>query len=98
MMKRRCANKVKIIFLKKSGLRSAFFICQDCFFNFFLGKILGPMLIKEAITKVARNLKEETETIDDSELEGFPLDLTKDDIRLAMIAMSSVSDVLLDLE
>lgn len=56
------------------------------------------MLIKEAITKIARNLKEDTETIDDSELEGFPLDLTKDDIKLAMIAMSSVSDVLLDLE
>ena len=56
------------------------------------------MLIKEAITKVARNLKEETETIDDSQLEGFPLDRTKDDIKLAMVALSSVSDVLLDLE
>lgn len=56
------------------------------------------MLIKEAITKVARNLKEETKTIDDSQLEGFPLDLTKDDIKLAMVALSSVSDVLLDLE
>lgn len=56
------------------------------------------MLIKEAITKVAREIKKvQTESTDDSLLDGYPEDLSKEDIAKAMCVISIVSDSLLDL-
>tara|TARA_Y100000361_G_scaffold147330_1_gene158730 strand:+ start:1272 stop:1445 length:174 start_codon:yes stop_codon:yes gene_type:complete len=56
------------------------------------------MLIKEVITKVARELKnEEIKTTDDSLLEGYPEDLTREDIAKAMSIISVVSDSIIDL-
>ena len=55
------------------------------------------MLLKEAITEVARHLKED-ETIDHSFtrlLDNLPSDLSEQDIRLALRAMEIVSDVIL---
>ena len=56
------------------------------------------MLVKEAITKVAREIKnKDIKSIDDSLLEGFPEDLTREDIAKAMNIISVVSDAIIEL-
>lgn len=57
------------------------------------------MLVKEAIIKVARELKnKEEKTYQDPDLlTGYPEDLNQDDIKKAMIAIASVSDVIVNL-
>ena len=59
-----------------------------------------PMLVKEAIIKVARDLKKDNNFNyqDQSILKDYPDDLTEDDIKKAMIAVASVSDSLLKLQ
>jgi|TARA_R100001126_G_C4859165_1_gene166347 hypothetical protein len=58
------------------------------------------MLIKEAIQKVARELKrdQEIDYQDPTILEGYSEDLSEDDIRQAMKAISIVSGIILDLQ
>ena len=58
------------------------------------------MLIKEAIQKVARELKrdQEIDYQDPTILEGYSEDLSEDDIRQAMRAISIVSGIILDLQ
>jgi hypothetical protein len=58
------------------------------------------MLIKEAIVKVARELKREKEIEyqDSSILDGYPQDLNEEEIRQAMVALSAVSDVIFKLQ
>lgn len=58
------------------------------------------MLIKEAIQKVAKELKKESniEFQDSSILEGYPEDLTQEDIKKAMAAISVVSEIFLELQ
>ena len=58
------------------------------------------MLIKEAIQKVAQELKKENkiEIQDPIILNGYSEDLTEKDIRKAMMAISVVSEVLFDLQ
>lgn len=74
--------------------------CQDCFFFFFLITWKVPMLVKEAIIKVARDLKKDNDFDyqDQSFLQDYPDDLTENDIKKAMIAVASVSDSLLKLQ
>ena len=58
------------------------------------------MLMKEAIQKVAQELKRD-QTInyqDPTILEGYSEDLSEDDIRQAMKAISIVSGIILDLQ
>ena len=57
------------------------------------------MLVKEAIIKVARELKDQEEkTYQDSDLlKGYPEDLNPEDIKKAMIAIASVSDAIVNL-
>jgi len=57
------------------------------------------MLIREAIIKVARELKEQQDKdYQDVELlKGYPEDLKTDDIKKAMIAIASVSDAIVNL-
>lgn len=59
-----------------------------------------PMLVKEAIIKVARDLKKDNDFDyqDQSFLTDYPDDLTENDIKKAMIAVASVSDSLLKLQ
>lgn len=70
------------------------------FLNYFFGKILSPMLIKEAIQKVAKELKKESniEFQDPIILQGYSEDLSEKDIRKAMAVISVVSEVLLELQ
>ena len=58
------------------------------------------MLIKQAIQKVAKELKneKEIEIQDPIILDGYSEDLTEQDIRNAMMAISVVSEVLFDLQ
>ena len=58
------------------------------------------MLIKEAIIKVARDLKKDNEfEYQDQIIFGeYPDDLSENDIKKAMIAVASVSDSLLKLQ
>ena len=58
-----------------------------------------PMLVKEAIIKVARELKDHEDKIyQDAELlTGYPEDLGPEDIKKAMIAIASVSDAIVNL-
>ena len=58
------------------------------------------MLIKEAIIKVARDLKKgnDFEYQDKNILNEYPDDLSESDIKKAMIAVASVSDSLLKLQ
>lgn len=76
------------------------FECQDCFLFFFLIIWKVPMLVKEAIIKVARDLKKDNDFDyqDQSFLQDYPDDLTENDIKKAMIAVASVSDSLLKLQ
>lgn len=57
------------------------------------------MLVKEAIIKVARELKnqEERSYQDENLLNDYPKDLNQDDIKKAMIAIASVSDAIVNL-
>jgi len=57
------------------------------------------MLVKEAIIKIARELKDqEDKTYQDGELfNGYPDDLDQDDIKKAMVAIASVSDAIVNL-
>jgi len=57
------------------------------------------MLVKEAIIKVARELKNKEEKTyqDPSLLEGYPQDLNQDDIKKAMIAIATVSETIVNL-
>ena len=57
------------------------------------------MLVKEAIIKIARELKDQKDkTYQDGELfNGYPDDLDQDDIKKAMVAIASVSDAIVDL-
>jgi len=57
------------------------------------------MLVKEAIIKVARELKDHEDKIyQDAELlTGYPEDLEPEDIKKAMIAIASVSDAIVNL-
>lgn len=57
------------------------------------------MLVKEAIIKVARELKnqEEKSYQDQNLLNDYPEDLNQDDIKKAMIAIASVSDAIVNL-
>jgi hypothetical protein len=70
------------------------------FLIFLFDNIVGSMLIKEAIIKVARDLKKDNnfEYQDQSILSEYPDDLTENDIKKAMIAVASVSDSLLKLQ
>ena len=70
------------------------------FLIFLFDNIVGSMLIKEAIIKVARDLKKDNnfEYQDQSILSEYPDDLTETDIKKAMIAVASVSDSLLKLQ
>tara|TARA_R100000426_G_scaffold33752_1_gene27392 strand:+ start:416 stop:592 length:177 start_codon:yes stop_codon:yes gene_type:complete len=58
------------------------------------------MLIKEAIQKVAQELKrdQKIDFQDPTILEGYSEDLSEDDIRQAMRAISIVSGIILDLQ
>jgi|TARA_R100000455_G_C6265097_1_gene120334 hypothetical protein len=58
------------------------------------------MLIKEAIQKVAQELKrdQKIDFQDPTILEGYSEDLSEDDIRQAMKAISIVSGIILDLQ
>ncbi len=58
------------------------------------------MLIKEAIQKVAQELKrdQKIDLQDPTILEGYSEDLSEDDIRQAMKAISIVSGIILDLQ
>ena len=58
-----------------------------------------PMLVKEAIIKVARELKnQEEKTYQDADLlTGYPEDLNPEDIKKAMVAIASVSDAIVNL-
>lgn len=58
-----------------------------------------PMLVKEAVIKVARELKKQTEPEfqDSTLLDGYPDDLSEAEIKQAMLAIASVSDVMLKL-
>tara|TARA_R100000388_G_scaffold52517_1_gene39095 strand:+ start:415 stop:591 length:177 start_codon:yes stop_codon:yes gene_type:complete len=58
------------------------------------------MLIKEAIQKVAQELKrdQKIDLQDPTILEGYSEDLSEDDIRQAMRAISIVSGIILDLQ
>lgn len=66
----------------------------------FFVNIEGPMLIKESITKVARELKKtpNQEIKDNLILKDYPKDLDESDIKKAMQAIAVVSDVLLKLD
>jgi len=57
------------------------------------------MLVKEAIIKVARELKnqEEKSYQDETLLKDYPEDLNQDDIKKAMVAIASVSDAIVNL-
>lgn len=57
------------------------------------------MLVKEAIIKIARDLKnkEQNSSVDNDLLNGYPEDLNQDDIKKAMVAIASVSDVIVNL-
>lgn len=57
------------------------------------------MLVKEAIIKVARELKnqEEKSYQDENLLKDYPKDLNQDDIKKAMVAIASVSDAIINL-
>jgi len=57
------------------------------------------MLVKEAIIKIARELKDQEDKIyQDAELfSGYPDDLDQDDIKKAMVAIASVSDAIVNL-
>jgi hypothetical protein len=57
------------------------------------------MLVKEAIIKVARELKnQEEKTYQDADLlTGYPEDLDPEDIKKAMVAIASVSDAIVNL-
>ncbi len=67
---------------------------------FLFGRLVGSMLIKEAIIKIARDLKSENGFHYQEKLilDNYPNDLTESDIKKAMMAVASVSDVLLDLK
>lgn len=58
-----------------------------------------PMLVKEAIIKVARELKNKEEKTyqDPNLLEGYPQDLNQDDIKKAMLAIAAVSETIVNL-
>jgi|TARA_B100001287_G_C22568386_1_gene474999 hypothetical protein len=58
------------------------------------------MLMKEAIQKVAQELKrdQKIDYQDPTILEGYSEDLSEDDIRQAMKAISIVSGIILDLQ
>jgi hypothetical protein len=66
----------------------------------FLLILKVPMLIKEAIEAVARKLKQPCNfVVQDDLLEGkYPSDLDESDIRKAMVAISAVSDILLQVD
>jgi len=66
----------------------------------FLLTLKVPMLIKEAIETVARKLKEPCDfVIESALLEGkYPSDLDESDIKKAMVAISAVSDILLQVD
>ena len=57
------------------------------------------MLVKEAVTQVARKLKENNDTNYSSStiLTNYPEDLSEDDVRDALRAISVVSETLLKL-
>jgi hypothetical protein len=57
------------------------------------------MLVKEAIIKVARELKnqEEKSYQDEKLLKDYPEDLNQNDIKKAMVAIASVSDAIVNL-
>jgi hypothetical protein len=57
------------------------------------------MLVKEAIIKIARELKDQEEKIyqDGKLFNGYPEDLNQDDIKKAMVAIASVSDAIVNL-
>ena len=57
------------------------------------------MLVKEAIIKIARDLKdkEQNSFVDNDLLYGYPEDLNQDDIQKAMVAIASVSDAIVNL-
>jgi hypothetical protein len=57
------------------------------------------MLVKEAIIKVARELKnqEEKSYQDEKLLKDYPKDLNQNDIKKAMVAIASVSDAIVNL-
>jgi hypothetical protein len=57
------------------------------------------MLVKEAIIKVARELKnqEEKSYQDENLLKDYPEDLNQNDIKKAMVAIASVSDAIVNL-
>jgi hypothetical protein len=59
-----------------------------------------PMLIKEAIQEVARKLKNPSNIViqDNSLINDYPEDLNESDIRMAMMAISAVSDVILQVD
>ena len=58
------------------------------------------MLMKEAIQKVAQELKrdQKIDYQDPTILEGYSEDLSEDDIRQAMKAISIVTGIILDLQ
>jgi len=57
------------------------------------------MLVKEAVTQVARKLKEKNDTdySNSTILTNYPEDLSEDDVRDALRAISVVSETLLSL-
>lgn len=57
------------------------------------------MLVKEAIIKIARDLKdkEQNSSVNNDLLSGYPEDLNQDDIKKAMVAIASVSDAIVNL-
>jgi hypothetical protein len=57
------------------------------------------MLVKEAVTQIARKLKKENKTdyLSSTILTNYPEDLSRDDIKDALKAISVVSETLLEL-
>jgi hypothetical protein len=70
------------------------------FLIFLFDNIVGSMLIKEVIIKVARDLKKDNNFNyqDQNILNDYPEDLSENDIKKAMLAVSSVSESLLKLQ
>jgi len=57
------------------------------------------MLVKEAVTQIARKLKEENDTdySNSTILTNYPEDLSEDDVRNALRAIEIVSEAVLEL-
>tara|TARA_R100001082_G_scaffold32635_2_gene16775 strand:+ start:1808 stop:2023 length:216 start_codon:yes stop_codon:yes gene_type:complete len=65
----------------------------------FFYKIEGSMLVKELIIKVARELKKDNKNSyqDENLLTGYPEDLSKEDVKKALLVVACVSENVINL-